>query len=500
MKTDLLAEGRSEGRAHPRRGALAVLATAQLVLALDYSIVNIALPSIGGSLGFSRDGVEWVVSAYTLLFGGFLLFGGRSSDLLGRRRVFVASGVLFGVASMVGGLSTTPTLLLAGRAVQGLAAGFLFPATLSLVTTTFPEGPSRNRAIAVWGAAGASGLAFGAFLGGVIISALGWRWVFFVNVPVLAILVVAALLVLPGRRPSRPRVGDFDVPGATTVTAGALLVVLALIQVPVLGWTSPGTVIPAAVGLVLLAAFLWIEDHSKNPLMPLELLRRPTLWGGMLVTAAFMASFGLQFFFLTMYLQSSLHEPPLVAGLSFLPLALLVVAGNQVGGRLATRYGAGRVLPWGMVIGAVGLLAYEFLGPRLSLPTLLAGEAIAGFGQGMAFTTAYLVAGGGIDAERQGVASSMASTAQQLGGSIGLAVLVDLLSARLGASGGSGLVLDGTSVPGLIPALHWIYAAQAGLALLGAVAAALVIGRRLPRRSETKVEGPGIETPVAAAR
>ncbi|HEY4938490.1 MAG TPA: MFS transporter [Actinomycetota bacterium] len=485
----------------PRRGALAVLATAQLVLALDYSIVNIALPSIGGSLGFSRDAVEWVVSAYTLLFGGFLLFGGRSSDLLGRRRVFIASGALFGVASMVGGLSTTPALLLAGRAVQGLAAGFLFPATLSLVTTTFPEGPTRNRAIAVWGAAGAGGLAFGAFLGGVLVSALGWRWVFFVNVPVLAVLVVAALLVLPGRRPHRPRVADFDLPGATTVTAGAMLVVLALVQAPVLGWTSPGTLIPAAVGLALLGAFLWIEDHSKNPLMPLELLRRPTLWGGMLVTAAFMASFGLQFFFLTMYLQSSLHEAPLIAGVSFLPLALLVVVGNQVGGRLATRYGAGRVLPWGMVIGAVGLLAYEFLGARLSLPTLLAGEAIAGFGQGMAFTTAYLVAGSGIDADRQGVASGMASTAQQLGGSIGLAVLVDLLSARLGALGGHGLVLDGTSVPGLIPALHWVYAAQASLALIGAAAAALVIGRRLPRRREAEPAEPpepAVETTVAA--
>jgi MFS family permease len=213
----------------------------------------------------------------------------------------------------------------------------------------------------------------------------------------------------------------------------------------------------------------------------------------------------LQFFFLTMYLQSSLRESPLIAGVSFLPLALLVVVGNNVGGRLATRYGAARVLPWGMVIGAVGLLAYVFLGARLSLPTLLAGEAIAGFGQGMAFTTAYLVAGSGIGADRQGVASGMASTAQQLGGSIGLAVLVDLLSARLGALGGHGLVLDGTSVPGLIPALHWVYAAQASLALIGAAAAALVIGRRLPRRREAEPAEPpvppvpAVERPAVAA-
>src|SRR5256714_1478904 len=175
MTDDRLRQDAADARTHPRSGALAVLAIAQLVLALDYSIVNVALPSIGGSLGFSRDAVEWVVSAYALMFGGFLLLGGRSSDLLGRRRVFMASGTLFGLASMVGGLSTTPAMLLAGRAVQGLAAGFLFPATLSLVTTTFPEGPSRNRAISIWGAAGAGGLAFGAVLGGVLTTALGWR-------------------------------------------------------------------------------------------------------------------------------------------------------------------------------------------------------------------------------------------------------------------------------------------------------------------------------------
>jgi predicted MFS family arabinose efflux permease len=218
--------------------------------------------------------------------------------------------------------------------------------------------------------------------------------------------------------------------------------------------------------------------------MPLELLRRRTLWGGMLVTAAFMASFGLQFFFLTLYLQSSLHEAPLVAGISFLPLALLVVAGNWIGGRLATRSGAARLLPPGMVIGALGLLTYVALGPRLSLPVLLAGEVIAGLGQGIVFTAAYLVAESGVEADRQGVASGMASTAQQLGGSIGLAVLVDLLSAGLGASKASGLVLDGTPVPGLLHALHWVYAAQAGIALLGAVAAALVIDRRSGRPGE----------------
>jgi MFS family permease len=224
----------------PRRGALAVLAIAQLVLALDYSIVNVALPAIGGTLGFSRDNVEWVVSAYALMFGGFQLLGGRSSDLLGRRRMFIASGVLFGLASVIGGLSTTSAMLLASRALQGVAGGFLFPATLSLVTTCFPEGPSRNLAVSVWGAAGASGLALGVLVGGALTTALGWRWVFFVNVPVLGVVLALAPIVLPEWRPPRPRISDFDIPGAVTVTAGAMLVVLSLVQAPKIGWGSRG--------------------------------------------------------------------------------------------------------------------------------------------------------------------------------------------------------------------------------------------------------------------
>jgi EmrB/QacA subfamily drug resistance transporter len=460
----------------PRRGALAVLATAQLVLALDYSIVNVALPSIGAALGFTGDAVEWVVSAYALMFGGFLLLGGRCADLLGRRRMFVVSGALFGVASMIGGLSTTSGMLLAGRALQGLAGGFLFPATLSLVTTTFPEGQARNRAVSVWGAAGASGLAVGVFVGGVLTTVLGWRWVFFVNAPVLALLLVASRFVLPGRRPPRPRIRDFDVPGAAAVTAGAMLVVLAFVEAPALGWSSVGTVLPAVVGLVLLGAFAWIEHRSRTPLMPLGLLRRPTLRGGMLVTAAFMASFGTQFFFLTMYLQSVLHETPVMAGVDFLPLAAMIVVGNTVAGRLVARVGVGRLLPAGLAIGAVGLLSYTLLPAAGSLTVLVTGEVIAGFGQGIVFTTAYLAVGAGVQPNRQGVASGMASTAQQLGGSIGLALLVDVVSSRLTGSGASAFRLDATtSVPALVPALHEIFAIQAGLAVAGALVAAQVL-------------------------
>ena len=418
-----------------------MLATAQLVLALDYSIVNVALPSIGDSLGFARDGVEWVVSAYALMFGGFLLLGGRTSDLLGRRRVFMAAALVFGLASIAGGFSTTPAMLLASRALQGLAGAFLFPATLSLVNASFPEGPLRNRAVSVWGAAGAGGLAFGVLVGGVLTTALGWRWVFFVNAPVIAAVLIAAPIVLPGWRPTPPRIRDFDVPGAATVTIGSMLVVLSLVQAPALGWVSPETMVSAAVGLVLLGAFLVIEHRSKNPLMPLGLLRRSTLRGGMFVIAAFMASFGMQFFFLTLYLESALHMTPIAAGLSFLPIAVLIVVGNTVGGKLATRFEVRRLLPVGLAIGSVGMATYTLLGPSYSLPTLVLGGMIAGFGQGFTFTTAYLVAGSGIETGRQGVASGMTATAQQLGGAIGLALLVDLLSVRLQNPGDLGLGL-----------------------------------------------------------
>lgn len=458
------------------RGALAVLAVAQLVLALDYSIVNVALPSIGSSLRFSQNGLEWVISAYALTFGGFLLLGGRAADLLGRRRMFMYSAALFAVASAVGGVAASAGMLVASRAVQGLAGAFLFPATLSLVTTIFPEGHERNRAVSVWGSAGASGLAVGVFVGGVLTTALGWRWVFYVNVPVVAALLLLAPVVLPARRPPRQPLRRFDLPGALAVTAGSILVVLGLVEASELGWGSAEALLAGAAGLIMLGVFVLIELRSEAPLMPVALLKNRHLWGGVLVTASFMASFGMQFFFLTLYLERAVGDSPIVAGLIFLPLAALNVLGNRVGGRLASRYGLGWVLPGGLVVGALGMALYVRLGTGGSLGALLLAEAIAGFGQGVTFTTAYLAAGSGVPGARQGVASGMASTAQQVGGSIGLALLVDLLSARLGVGGG-GIAAAGASAGLLLPALRWVFVAQAGIALGAAVVAAKVLAK-----------------------
>ncbi|HEV7962359.1 MAG TPA: MFS transporter [Actinoplanes sp.] len=462
---------------------MAALATAQLVIALDYSIVNMALPDIGRTLGFANGTLQWVISAYTLAFGGFLLLGGRAADLLGRRRMFMAALALFGVASFVGGLAANAGLLIASRAVQGVGGALLFPATLSLVNTTFTEGHERNRALAVWGSAGAGGLSLGVLAGGVLTGLFGWAAVFFVNVPITAALLVLAPLVLQDGG-SAPRPRRFDTKGAVLVTLGAMAIVDALVQAPALGWTSARTLIGAAGGLVLLGLFVAVELRVQSPLMPLRLLRMPTVGGGALVTAAFMSSFGTQLFFLTLYLQQVLGYDPLEAGLRFLPLVLSIVIGNQVGGRLVERLGIARTLAAGMALGALGLALYMRLPPTGSLGDLLPGMLVAGLGQGVAFTTMYVAVSTGVTAGEQGVASAIASTAQQLGGSVGLAALVALLSERATALGGTPAGLTGRPPGVLTAALHATFAAQAGIAVLGAVVALLVIsgGRRSQRR------------------
>ena len=459
------------------RAALAVLAGAQLVIALDYSIVNVALPDIGRALGFADGSVQWVISAYAVTFGGFLLLGGRAADLLGRRRVFMTALGLFGVASLAGGLAQNAGLLVASRAAQGVAGALLFPATLSLVNTTFAQGHERNRALAVWGSAGAGGLSLGVLAGGVLTSVFGWQAVFFVNVPITAALVALAPLFLPHGSPA-PRPRHFDIRGAVLVTLGALAIVDAFVQAPTLGWTSARTLVGAAAGLVLLGVFVAVEVRARFPLMPVRLLRVRTVAGGSLVAAAFMSSFGLQLFFLTLYLQQVLGQDPLIAGLTFLPLVLTVVIGNQIGGRLVERWGIHRTLAAGMAFGAVGVALYVLLPPTGSMAVLLPGMLVAGLGQGVAFTTLFLAAGTGVSAGEQGVASAIASTSQQLGGSVGLAAMVALLSWREAALGGSGTGLTGESPGVLTGALHTIFAAQAGVALLGAAVAVVVIGHR----------------------
>src|SRR5690349_10330401 len=310
--------------------ALALLATAQFVVVLDASVVNVALPSIGKDLGLSQEGLAWLVNAYVLAFGGFLLLGGRMADLLGRRRVFMAGFTIFAVASFAGGLATSGGMLIAARALQGLGAAVLSPAALSLVTTTFAEGAERNKALGVWGAVAAGGGAAGSLLGGVITQTLGWEWVLWINTPIgIAAAALAPALLHESRRTTGER--SFDALGALTVTGGLVALVYGVID-----GVQPEFVALAA---ALLVAFAITETHTKNPLVPMSVFRSRSLTGatatGILMGAALI---GL-FFFATLYLQQVLHYGPLKAGLAYLPLALTIGASAGLASSLATRFG-----------------------------------------------------------------------------------------------------------------------------------------------------------------
>jgi MFS family permease len=379
------------------------------------------------------------------------------------------------------------------RALQGAAGAFLFPSTLALVDATFADGPERTRAIAVWGSAGASGLALGVLAGGVLTGLFSWRAVFFVNVPIVAALVAFAPIVLQ-RQPRPATRARFDLPGAFLVTAGTLAIVFALVEGPSAGWLSLVAVGPAAAGVALLVAFVVVELRSDSPLVPMGLLRIRSLRAGLVIAALWMSSFGMQLFFLTIYLQEVLDEGPLRAGLSFLPLAISIVVGTQLGGRLVGRLGIARTLAAGMAFGALGLLLYLRLPADGSLADLIPGMIVAGLGQGIGFTTMYVAASTGVPEGNEGVASAMAMTAQQLGGSIGLALLVALLTERVTALGGTTVGSSIRPAGVATAALHVNFAAQGILAIIGAATALFLIGRgwrgrpRVSAVSEMEVE------------
>src|SRR3954452_23170952 len=325
--------------AEARRGwALILLAAAQFVVVLDASIVNVALPSIGSDLNFSEGSLPWVVNAYVLVFGGFLLLGGRAADLLGRRRVFMTGLVLFGAASLAGGFAGSEGMLIAARAVQGLGAALLSPAALSIITTTFKEGSDRNRALGVWGAVAGAGGAAGVLLGGVLTDTLGWEWVFFVNAPVtFAAAAVTPALIRESRAEGATR--HFDAFGAITVTAGLSVFVYALVEANDNGWTSATTLGLLGVAAALLAAFVVWEMRSPAPLVPFRIFRLRNLSAANAIGLLIGASLFSMFFFVSLYMQQVLHSHPLKAGLAYLPLALTIILSAGVPSQLVTRLG-----------------------------------------------------------------------------------------------------------------------------------------------------------------
>jgi MFS family permease len=467
----------SATRAGPRSlgWVIAPLALAQLIIALDIYIVFVAMPQMGAELGFTDQNLQLVVSAYAVTFGGFLLLGGRAADLFGKRRMFILALGMYAVSSLVGGFAGDPVTIIVVRAVQGLGGALLFPTTLSLVNTIFEEGRQRNRALAIWGGAGASGLTLGSLLGGILTGAWGWASVFFVNVPLAAAIAIAGLLLIPADEKTPPRQSRrrFDLPGALAVTAGVTLLVYVLVQGPTFGWTSLPIVVGAVLAVALLALFLFIESRSADPLMPLRMFGNRSLVTAMAITFTFMGTFGTLPYFMTVLFQNLYGFSALQTGLAFLVPALAIAAGTQIGERLASRYSVRFTLLVGFAVGAVGTVA---LGMAISvdggygplIPGLIIGM---GVGQGIAWTAMWIAAASGVAPAEQGVAGGMASTTQQTGYAVGLAVLVAIANA--GVQGLTGGNLRNAVADGLQTA---VYVTAAGI-LIGAL-----IALALPRK------------------
>lgn len=448
--------------------ALALLALAQLIYSLDLNIVFVALPEIGRDLGFPGQTQQLVVSAYVVFAGGFLLFGGRAADLLGRRRMFVLALALYGISSLAGGLATSPAVIIVARAIQGIGGALLLPATLALINTLFAEGPKRNRALAVWGGAGASGLTLGALLGGVLTERFGWPAVFYVNVPLAALVAVGALLVVP-RDPIATERRSFDLPGALSVTVGSTVLVFALVEGPEMGWGSPLVVSAFATAVVLLAAFALIERRTADPLMPFRLFRNRSLTVGTAVTFLYMATFGVLPYFLTVLMQSVHGYSALRTGLAFLVPSVAIAAGTQLGERLATRLGNRGTLLIGFGIGAPGtaLLALGF-GLDSGYAAMVPGLVISGVGQGIVWTAMWITAATGTAAREQGVANGIASTALNLGNAIGLAVFTVVAEVWVDGRAGDSLraaMADGERLVVVLTAIAMV----AGLAIAAAL-------------------------------
>ncbi len=401
--------------------ALVAIAAAQLMVMLDLTIVNIALPSMQRELHFSSTNLTWVIDAYVLVFGGLLLLGGRAGDLFGRRRAFLVGIGLFAGASLLGGLATSQAWLIAARAVQGIGAAVASPTALSLIATTFDEGPERNRAMAVYAGMSGAGAALGLLLGGVLVDVASWRWVLFVNVPIGVAVLAIAPFVLP-RTPGHG--GRLDVPGAVTVSAGMASLVYGLVRAPDAGWLAASTLAAFAVAVVLLAAFVVIEAKSAQPVLPLRFLADRDRAGGYGVMLLLGASMLSLIFFLTQFLQEVLHYSPVVAGVAYLPIPVMVGGTGLVVSRLVKRLGTRPFVVAGPAVVAAGLAWVSFVTASSGYPSVLGPLVLVGLGMGLSFVPLTLNAVSSVARHESGLASALLNTSQQVGGSLGLAALV----------------------------------------------------------------------------
>jgi EmrB/QacA subfamily drug resistance transporter len=452
--------------------ALGLLSAVQFMVVLDMAIVNVALPSIQTDLGFSQENLQWIVSAYALVFGGFLLLGGRAADLLGRRRIFFVGIVVFTLASLLAGLAWSESSLIGARALQGLGAAIITPAAMSILSTTFVEGRERNIALGVWGAVGGFGGAAGVLLGGVLTDALSWSWIFFVNVPVGA---AGALLTPVLLRESRDVfVKSFDAVGAVTVTAGLSAMVYAITQAGQDGWLAGKTVAFFTVSVALLAGFVAWELRHPEPLMRFSVLRSRT------VTGANIAGFILNivslsmFLLLTLYMQQVLGYSAMETGVAYLAVALTAIVSSTVAAQLVTRVGVKRVLVVGMTAVAGGLAYFTQISVGGSyLGDLLPGFLLIGFGLGFSFVPISIAALAGVDPAEAGLASGLINTSQQVGGALGIAALSTIATSRTADA----LAGGANHADGLVTGFHAAFVAAVPVAVI-AIAASFFLVRR----------------------
>ncbi len=454
---------------------LAVIVVSQFMVVLDTAIVNVALPSIKSDLHFTQEDLQWVITGYSICFGGVLLLGGRLADLLGRRRVFMAGVLLFTVSSLLDGLAWSEASLITCRCLQGLGAALTSPAALSLLATTFEQGRERNRALGIWAAASSSGAAAGALLGGALTSGLSWAWIFYVNVPVGALVIAVSPRLL---RDSRADVSQrhFDFAGAAVITGGLMLLVYGMTRATDLGWRTPATISLLVASGLLIASFFVIEHRSKAPLLPLRILRRRTLAGsnlGALFAGAIIVS---QFLLLTLYLQQVLHYSPIETGVAYIGLTLTTIVFSRVTQALVTKVGVRTVLPAGPALSAVALVLFARLPVHGHYFTdLFPAFLISGLGLAMIFVAMSIGALTGVRQADAGIASGLINTNTQIGGAVGVAAAITIATTASNNYVHTHAGISLFSAAALTHGFDVAFGVLAGTAAVGAILAALMI-------------------------
>lgn len=450
---------------------LLLLATTMFLVVLDSAIVNLALPAIKDALGFDTSTLQWVLTAYILTFGGFLMLGGRTADLYGRRRILLIGVAGFTLTSLLLGLANSEAMFIMLRALQGLAAAFMAPTALSILLTTFQEGDERNKALSVWSMVASGGAAAGVFLGGLLTQYLGWRWCFFVNVPI-GIAAIAGIMKYVPAHIQESKDKNLDLPGAILVTGGMVALVYGLTLAPESGWTNPMTLSMLALSILLLGAFLWNETKAKHPLVPLSIFRIRNVSGANLMMVPVVAGALGMFYFSSLYIQNVLQYSPVMSGLAFLPIPIIIGIVSMRAPRLLGRFGFKPLLVVGVILITIGIFLLSLVSADSSyILHLLPAFALLALGFGVTFVSVTVAATAGVPGEEAGVASGLINTSQQVGGALGLAILAVIASAATTAGLDSGQTPLAASMLGYQQA----FLAASGLMLLALIIAIFVI-------------------------